>query len=77
MGMISDRSVAAMTKRNGGKPKPEYRLPLMMAGAVVIPIGLFLYGWSAEKKVHYIVPIIGTAFLGSGMMMTFVRTHIH
>jgi hypothetical protein len=75
MGFISDRVVTAMTKRNGGKPKPEYRLPLMMAGALIIPIGLFIYGWTAEKKVHYIVPIIGTALLGAGMMMTFVRMH--
>jgi hypothetical protein len=77
MGIASDRVVAALTKRNGGKPKPEYRLPLMVLGAVVIPTGLFLYGWTAEKKVHYIVPIIGTSFLGVGMMMSFVRMHVH
>ncbi|KAJ8123953.1 hypothetical protein ONZ43_g221 [Nemania bipapillata] len=46
--------------------KPEYRLPLLPIGAVLIPIGLFLYGWTAEKKVHWIVPIIGTAFGGIG-----------
>jgi len=76
MGVISDRVVAILTKRNGGKPKPEYRLPLMMAGALVIPVGLFIYGWTAEKKVHYIAPIIGSAFLGAGIMMTFVRMHV-
>ena len=69
---ISDRLVKSLTKRSGGSPKPEYRLPAIFIGALVIPLGLFLYGWSAEKEVHWIVPIIGTAFLGGGMFLVFV-----
>ncbi len=34
-----------------------------------VPIGIFIYAWSTEYKVHWIVPIIGTAFLGIGVMM--------
>ncbi|KAF2092867.1 MFS general substrate transporter [Rhizodiscina lignyota] len=64
-GMTSDRLVKYLTKRNGGTAKPEYRLPLLFVGAIIAPIGLFLYGWTAEKKVHWIVPIIGSAFLGA------------
>ena len=71
-GAASDRLVATLTKRNGGAAKPEYRLPLMYLGAFFIPIGLFLYGWSADKNVHWIVPIIGTAFIGVGMFTIFV-----
>jgi MFS family permease len=71
-GIVSDRLVKTLTKRNGGTSKPEYRLPIMLVGALVVPIGLFLYGWSADKKLHWIVPIIGTAFLGSGMFCIFV-----
>jgi hypothetical protein len=70
--MVSDKLVTAMTKRNGGKAKPEYRLPLMMIGAILIPIGLFIYAWTAEKRVHYMAPIVGTALVGAGMMATFV-----
>jgi hypothetical protein len=64
-GMLSDRLVLYLTKRNGGTAKPEYRLPLLFVGALLAPIGLFLYGWGAEEKVHWIVPIIGSAFLGA------------
>jgi hypothetical protein len=71
-GAISDRLLKTLTKRNGGTPKPEYRLPAMFIGALIVPIGLFLYGWSADKRVHWIVPIIGTAFLGGGMFLIFV-----
>jgi multidrug resistance protein len=69
---LSDRLVARLTKQNGGTAKPEYRLPVMFIGALVVPIGLFLYGWAAEYKVHWIVPIIGTAFLGAGLFMIFM-----
>ncbi len=66
-GAVSDRLVVKLTKRNGGAAKPEYRLPTMFIGALIVPISLFLYGWTADKKVHWILPIIGTAFFGAGM----------
>ena len=47
--------------------KPEYRLPLLWPGAITVPLGLFLYGWTAQYKVHWIVPILGTALLGAGV----------
>lgn len=71
-GAVSDRLVVSLTKRNGGTAKPEYRLPTMFIGAWIVPIGLFVYGWAAEKKVHWIVPIIGTGLLGAGMFAVFV-----
>ncbi|KAF2176732.1 cycloheximide resistance protein [Zopfia rhizophila CBS 207.26] len=71
-GAFSDRVVAALTKRNGGKPEPEYRLPAMLIGSLLLPIGLFIYAWTAEEKVHWIAPIIGTAVLGGGIFMIFM-----
>lgn len=71
-GAVSDRIVVRLTKSNGGAPKPEYRLPIMFIGALIVPIGLFLYGWTADQKVHWIVPIIGTGFVGAGMFAVFV-----
>lgn len=72
-GIVSDRLLNYLAKKyNDGKPKPEYRLPLMLIGSVLIPIGLFLYGWSAEKKVHWMAPIVGTAIVGGALMVIFV-----
>ena len=71
-GVVSDRLVKTLTKRNGGAAKPEYRLPAMFIGALIVPIGLFLYGWTAEKKVHWVLPIIGTGFLGFGLFTIIV-----
>lgn len=51
---------------NKGAVKPEHRLPLLPVGAIVLPMGLFMYGWTAEYHVHWIVPIIGTGLIGIG-----------
>lgn len=55
-----------------GEMKPEYRLPPMIVGAWLLPIGLLWYGWSAEKHAHWIVPIIGMSFVGLGLIAAFV-----
>jgi len=52
--------------------KPEFRLPLMIPAAMLIPVGLFIYGWTARASIHWIVPIIGTSFVGMGMITTFM-----
>lgn len=39
--------------------KPEYRLKPLPLGAILLPAGFFLYGWTAQYKVHWIVPILG------------------
>ncbi|KAL8833998.1 MAG: hypothetical protein Q9170_003972 [Blastenia crenularia] len=62
-GIASDRIVKMKSKK--GEMKPEYRLPPMIPGAVIIPIG-------SEKHVHWIVPIIGTGFVGLGLLATFL-----
>lgn len=60
-----------------GPMKPEYRLPPLMLGAFLVPIGLFWYGWSAEYKTHWIIPIIGTAFIGIGTICAFLPIQMY
>ncbi|KUL87483.1 hypothetical protein ZTR_04575 [Talaromyces verruculosus] len=43
-----------------GSSKPEDRLPPLVLGSCLLPIGLFWYGWSAEAQVYWLVPILGT-----------------
>lgn len=71
-GASIDRFAQYLTSKNGGEPKPEYRLPFMGGACFIVPAGLFMFGWSAEHKDHWIVPIIGTSFLGCGMIIVFV-----
>ncbi|KAI4194833.1 MAG: hypothetical protein LQ350_007546 [Teloschistes chrysophthalmus] len=71
-GFASDRIVRYLSKKNKGEMKPEYRLPPMIPGAFIVPIGLFIYGWTAEKHTHWIAPIIGTGCVGLGLLATFM-----
>ncbi|OTA89092.1 hypothetical protein M434DRAFT_79794 [Hypoxylon sp. CO27-5] len=57
--------------------KPEYRLPLLPLGAILIPAGLFIYGWTADYKVHWIAPIIGTAVVGVGNLIVFMSIQMY
>lgn len=74
MGFASDYLVKTAMRRNNGKMKPEFRLPPMIPAAFFIPAGLFMYGWSSKYAVQWIVPIIGTSFVGLGLIGTFVST---
>ena len=72
-GAVSDHTLIARARNSdGGDLKPEYRLPLVVYGVILISTGLFIYGWTAEKHIMWIVPIIGTFFVGTGLMSTFV-----
>ncbi|KAL4767747.1 major facilitator superfamily domain-containing protein [Aspergillus nidulans var. acristatus] len=69
-GAIGNKIAADHTAK--GIFKPESRLPPMIFGSLAIPIGLFWYGWSAEAKTHWIVPIIGTGVFAVGLMVVFM-----
>jgi multidrug resistance protein len=73
-----DRIYRALKKRNNGVGKPEFRVPLMIPGAFLVPVGLFWYGWSAEAKLHWIMPNIGVAIFGAGLITGFqcIQTYI-
>jgi MFS family permease len=50
-----------------GAVTPEARLKLLPAGAIVFPIGFFIYGWTADYETHWIAPILGLCVIGIGM----------
>ncbi|KXN82226.1 hypothetical protein AN958_02917 [Leucoagaricus sp. SymC.cos] len=66
-----------LSAKNGGVGKPEMRIPALSFGSLFIPIGLFWYGWSAQAKLHWIMPIIGSAIFGFGVMSTFLPIQLY
>jgi multidrug resistance protein len=73
-GKGSDLLYKKLERSNNGEGKPEFRLPILAISAPLIAISFFWYGWSAEAKVRWIIPILGTVFFGLGMMPGFVST---
>ncbi|GAB1210459.1 hypothetical protein APSETT445_009252 [Aspergillus pseudonomiae] len=51
--------------------EPEARLVPGQVGAICIPVCLFIFAWTSRESVHWIVPIIGTAFFAPGFYLTF------
>ncbi|KAF3761189.1 MFS general substrate transporter [Cryphonectria parasitica EP155] len=54
--------------------RPEDRLhpALTVPSTLLLPTGLIIYGWTADKHVHWIVPMIGNGIMGCGMMGVFM-----
>ena len=57
-GYTSDRALKANSERDGEGMKPEYRLAPLPFGTILLPVGLFIYGWTTQYHVHWIVPIL-------------------
>ncbi|KAL3421704.1 major facilitator superfamily transporter [Phlyctema vagabunda] len=57
--------------------KPEFRLPFLIYGALFLPIGMFIYGWTIQARAHWILPLIGTAFAGVGVVFCLVPTQAY
>ncbi|KAF5351507.1 hypothetical protein D9758_007243 [Tetrapyrgos nigripes] len=73
----ADRIYKNLIAKNGGKAKPEMRIPALFVGSLCVPVGLFWYGWSAAARVHYIMPIIGSGIFGFGMMAVFLPAQLY
>lgn len=69
--ILSDRAVKKSIETYG-KLKPEARLGISPIGGALLPAGLFIYGWTAEYGVHWIVPIIGMTIMGIGNVVLFM-----
>ncbi|KUJ08119.1 major facilitator superfamily transporter [Mollisia scopiformis] len=49
-------------KKNGLRA-PEHRLVPALFGVILLPMGYFMFGWTARHGVHWIVSLIGVAIL--------------
>ncbi|KAG5349464.1 hypothetical protein C0989_003627 [Termitomyces sp. Mn162] len=73
----ADQVYKYLADKNGGKGKPEMRIPALFFGSFFVPIGLFWYGWSADAGIHWIMPIIGSGIFGFGMMSSFLPIQLY
>ncbi|KAI0018798.1 major facilitator superfamily domain-containing protein [Xylariomycetidae sp. FL0641] len=58
----SDRLAAYLTRRNNGIREAEMRLGVMLPAMIIAPIGLVVYGLTAQFNLHWI-----GYFMGSGL----------
>ncbi|KAN0064138.1 hypothetical protein ACQY0O_003305 [Thecaphora frezii] len=53
------------------KGRPEFRLPLCFIGMLILPCGLLCFGWAAESKAHWTVPLLGSLLVGYATILCF------
>ena len=75
---LNDRIYRRLKRRNNNVGMPEFRVPLMGIGSVLVPVGLFWYGWSAQSHLHWIMPNLGAAIFAAGCIICFqcMQTYI-
>jgi hypothetical protein len=57
--------------------RPEFRLPFQFPAAILMPLGLLLYGWGAQKAFHWIVPDIGLFLVSFAMILVFNSSQMY
>lgn len=76
---LNDRIYRYLKNTRGeGKGRPEFRVPLMFPGALLIPTGLLIYGWTAQHHTHWIAPDIGCVVFSAGCIVCFqcIQTYL-
>jgi MFS family permease len=57
--------------------RPEHRVPSLVVGAFLIPVGLLSLGWSAQAHVFPLVPVAGAAVFASGTVVILQFTSLY
>ncbi|KHJ30007.1 putative cycloheximide resistance protein [Erysiphe necator] len=52
--------------------EPETRLRGIIWTYALMPLGLLLYGWTAQEKLHWLLPILGTGVISCGSLHVFL-----
>ncbi|GAB1316166.1 Polyamine transporter 3 [Madurella fahalii] len=68
-GTLSDKLVKS-NMDSGERHRPEIRLTpyFTLPAGLTISIGLFIYGWTIQNRVHFIVPMLGVVIFAFGLM---------
>ncbi|KAG5927433.1 hypothetical protein E4U42_002268 [Claviceps africana] len=69
-GPLMDRLFVVMQNWSyTGEHIPEFRLPLLIPGALLAPVGLLVYGWAAEYLLHWLVVDAGMLLALFGLQL--------
>ncbi|XMA18131.1 hypothetical protein WAI453_010922 [Rhynchosporium graminicola] len=56
---------------------PEARLPPMIIGSVMLPIGLFWFAWTSNPDLHWAPQVVSGIFIGCGIFLVFLPSQIY
>lgn len=75
----SEQNTATETNTTTGSPtaraqgiQPEHRLLHLPFGSMMLPVGLLIYGWTIQYRVHWVVPIMATSLIAAGNILVYM-----
>ncbi|KAK0613928.1 MFS transporter [Immersiella caudata] len=71
------RVLASLARGGRGVIPPENRLYGAMVGGFGISIGLLMLGWGAEKRVSWVVSVLGGVPVGFGTILVFLSSAMY
>jgi MFS family permease len=65
-------------KTDPGVGRPEFRVLLIIAMSPSVPVGMFIYGFTAAHHTHWIWPNIGACIFSAGIIVGFqcIQTYL-
>ncbi|PYH94910.1 MFS multidrug transporter [Aspergillus ellipticus CBS 707.79] len=60
-----------------GQIVPEERLIPMMIGGVLLPAGMFWFGWTSNPHILWVPQVISGGFIGAGILLIFMQGLIY
>jgi MFS family permease len=69
-GPLGDRYGTWKARKNNGTYSPENRLVLILIPVILVPIGLLMFGFGAQKKLPWAVMYVGYGFINVGLTGT-------
>ncbi|KAJ3089947.1 hypothetical protein HK100_007598 [Physocladia obscura] len=70
-GVSIDFSSRYLQKRYNTPHKAEYRLVVAIPASITLPVGLFVYGWAADKNWHWVVVDLGIVIFSCSVNIIF------
>lgn len=71
--VIAHTLITAKQRKTDAEIVPEDRLPIMIIGSILVPIGLFIFAWTSNPSIHWIGMAIGGFPIGMGMYLIFLQ----
>lgn len=72
MGIDTKTRFQRLLAASGGGIIPEARLPPMIVGAFLLPIGLFWFAWTSNRNIHWAPQVVSGVFIGAGILAIFL-----
>lgn len=70
--LFLDRIYVRLREKNKGVDRAEYRLPLVILGAIAMPLTVVAYGWTAQARLSLAVLLFVSGLLGCFMLLCYL-----